>query len=51
MDLSQPYCPEIRKVLIETAKRSKIEVFDRAVLVGTSGPRLETLAEVEIFVG
>lgn len=49
IDLSQPYCPEIRKILIETANRSKIKVFDHAVLICTSGPRLETPAEVEMF--
>lgn len=49
VDLSQPYCPEIRKTLIAAAKRSKIEVFARAILVCTSGPRFETPAEVEMF--
>jgi 5'-methylthioadenosine phosphorylase len=49
VDLSQPYCPEIRKTLVEAAKRSKVKVFNRAVLVCTSGPRFEAPAEVEMF--
>jgi len=49
VDLTQPYCPEIRKTLIEAGKRSKIKVSDCAVLICTSGPRLETPAEVEMF--
>lgn len=49
IDVSQPYCPEIRKVIIETAKKLGINVWNEAVLVCTEGPRFETAAEIEIF--
>ena len=49
IDVSQPYCPELRKLLIETARKIGFSVQDRAVLVCTEGPRFETPAEIEIF--
>ena len=49
IDLSQPYCPEIRELLIETAEKLGFHVWDKAVLVCTEGPRFETPAEIEMF--
>jgi len=49
VDVSQPYCPEIRKVLIETAEKLGLTVQPEAVLVCTEGPRFETPAEIEMF--
>ena len=49
VDVSQPYCPENRRLLIETAKKLKLSVWDKAVLVCTEGPRFETPAEIEMF--
>lgn len=49
IDVSQPYCPEVRKLLIETAKNLGLHVWDKAVLVCTEGPRYETPAEIEMF--
>jgi len=49
VDVSQPYCPEIRSLLIKKAKESGARVWDRAVLVCTEGPRYETPAEIEMF--
>jgi 5'-methylthioadenosine phosphorylase len=49
IDVSQPYCPELRRLLIETARKIGFSVQDRAVLVCTEGPRFETPAEIEIF--
>lgn len=49
IDLSQPYCPELRKRLISTSKEAGLHVWDKAVLVCTEGPRYETPAEIEIF--
>jgi 5'-methylthioadenosine phosphorylase len=49
IDVSQPYCPEIRKLLIETAEKLGLRVWNRAVLVCTEGPRYETPAEIEMF--
>jgi 5'-methylthioadenosine phosphorylase len=49
IDVSQPYCPEIRKILIENAGRFCSRVWDKAVMVCTEGPRFETPAEIEMF--
>ncbi|MEM2102584.1 MAG: S-methyl-5'-thioadenosine phosphorylase [Candidatus Bathyarchaeia archaeon] len=49
VDMSQPYCPEIRASLIKAAKQSGIDIWENGVLVCTEGPRLETPAEIEMF--
>lgn len=50
IDVTQIYCPEARSVLIEAMKKYEREhSHDRAVLVCTEGPRLETPAEIEMF--
>jgi len=49
VDLSQAYCPGLRKLLIGTARKLGLRVWDRAVLVCTEGPRFETPAEIEMF--
>ena len=49
IDVSQPYCPELRNLIIESAKKIGLRVRDKAVLVCTEGPRFETPAEIEMF--
>lgn len=49
VDVSQPYCPEIRKILTETAKKLELRTWNHAVLVCTEGPRFETSAEIKMF--
>lgn len=49
VDVSQPYCPEIRRSLIKAAKPHDVGVWDRAVFVCTEGPRYETPAEIGMF--
>lgn len=49
IDVSQPYCPEIRKLLIKHAEKTGLRLWDKAVLVCTEGPRFETPAEIEMF--
>ena len=49
VDLSEAYCPEMRKLLVENAKKHDLRVWEKAVLVCTEGPRFETPAEVELF--
>jgi len=49
IDFSEPYCPEIRRLLIEKAEEAGIRVWNRAVYVCTEGPRYETPAEIRIF--
>ncbi|MEM2917388.1 MAG: S-methyl-5'-thioadenosine phosphorylase [Candidatus Bathyarchaeia archaeon] len=49
VDMSQPYCPEIRSVLIVKAEACGAKFWDKAVLVCTEGPRFETPAEINMF--
>jgi len=49
VDMCEPYCPEIRFVLIKAAERKGLKVFGRAVFVCTEGPRLETPSEIQMF--
>jgi len=49
IDVSQPYCPEMRKQLLETLRKSTMNVWEKAVIVCTEGPRFETPAEIEMF--
>jgi len=49
VDVSQLFCPEVRSVLTGAAKRMGVRLVDRAVLVCTEGPRLETPAEIRMF--
>ncbi len=49
VDMSQPFCPEVRTLLIKTMKKHNVRVWDKAVLVCTEGPRFETPAEIEMF--
>jgi len=49
VDVSQPYCPEIRRSLIKAAKPHDVKVWDQAVFVCTEGPRYETPAEIGMF--
>ncbi len=48
IDFTEPYCPEIRRVLIEAAGEMG-GVHDKAVYVCTEGPRFETPAEIRMF--
>ncbi|MEM3478820.1 MAG: S-methyl-5'-thioadenosine phosphorylase [Candidatus Bathyarchaeia archaeon] len=48
IDFTEPYCPEIRKVLIEKS-RGLGAVHEQAVYVCTEGPRFETPAEIRMF--
>jgi 5'-methylthioadenosine phosphorylase len=51
VDMSQPYCPEIRSVLIEAANSVGEKAWDTSVLACTEGPRYETPAEVSMLRG
>ncbi|RJS76578.1 S-methyl-5'-thioadenosine phosphorylase [Candidatus Bathyarchaeota archaeon] len=49
IDFTEPYCPQIRKALIQKAKENTPNVWERAVYVCTEGPRFETPAEIRMF--
>ncbi len=47
IDMSIPFCPVVRKVLVEEAKK-KEEIYE-GIYVATEGPRLETKAEIKML--
>ena len=49
MDYTEPYCPELRKVLLTAAEDLELKAHDGGVYVCTEGPRFETPAEIRMF--
>jgi len=47
--LADPYCPELRRVGLETAKRLKIKSHPRGTVVVIQGPRFSTRSESRFF--
>ncbi len=47
VDMTEPYCPELRAVLQKTARRLGIKVHPRATYACMEGPRFETPAEIK----
>jgi 5'-methylthioadenosine phosphorylase len=49
VDMSDPYCKNLRKIFYDMAKQDAIDVKGDAVYVCTEGPRFETLHEVKMY--
>jgi 5'-methylthioadenosine phosphorylase len=49
VDLTEPFCPEVRQALIAAARRQSERVIERGVFVCAEGPRFETPAEIRAF--
>lgn len=49
IDVSEPYCPELRRVLAKAAENVAGKVFGSAVYACTQGPRFETPAEIRML--
>lgn len=49
VDYTEPYCPELRRVLLEVGRGMEVNLHDRGVYVCTEGPRFETPAEITMF--
>lgn len=49
VDVSRPYCPELRELLIRNAAELEIELEPKAVYACTEGPRYETAAEIRML--
>jgi 5'-deoxy-5'-methylthioadenosine phosphorylase len=47
IDFTQPYCQEMRKVLIESADKAKVEILSSGTYGASQGPRLETATEID----
>lgn len=46
IDFTEPYCQELRELLLNAAKKAKISIADKGTYAATQGPRLETIAEI-----
>nr|VFK14198.1 MAG: 5'-methylthioadenosine phosphorylase [Candidatus Kentron sp. LPFa]VFK30071.1 MAG: 5'-methylthioadenosine phosphorylase [Candidatus Kentron sp. LPFa] len=47
VDFTEPYCRELRELLLDAARAGNIEVRDGGTYGATQGPRLETKAEID----
>lgn len=49
VDFTEPFCPRVRRALIEATRRHSDRVIERGVFVCTEGPRFETPAEIRAY--
>lgn len=49
IDVSVPYCPEVRDAILRAARRCGERTWEKAVMACTEGPRYETPAEVRMI--
>lgn len=49
VDMTEPFCPELREALINASQRAGLKTWSRGVYVCTEGPRFETPAEIRAF--
>jgi len=48
-DFSEPYCPRLRKKILDTGKKLGQSMVDGGCYLCTEGPRFETPAEIKMF--
>jgi len=49
VDMTEPYCPAVREVIIDASEHLGLVVKNGACYVCTEGPRFETPAEIRMF--
>jgi len=49
IDFTEPYCPELRRSILEAGSKLGIELKKIGTYVCTNGPRLETSAEIKFY--
>ena len=49
INMTNPYCPELRAKFIEAAKEQNIHLHETGNYISTGGPRYETALEVRVF--
>lgn len=49
VDVTQPFCTELRKTLIEACENADVPYFSKGTYICTDGPRFETSAEIKAF--
>ena len=48
-DFTEPYCPVLRRLLIDECRKAGYTYFDQGTYVATEGPRFETPAEIRAY--
>lgn len=49
VEMTDPYCKELRKTLYDRAERETLKIKGDAVYVCTEGPRFETASEIKMY--
>lgn len=49
IDVTEPYCPELRNILSDCCRGIGVEPHSKAILAATEGPRYETPAEIRML--
>jgi 5'-methylthioadenosine phosphorylase len=49
LDVTEPYCPSLRKTIKDAALQEGLSVHEQGVYVCTEGPRFESPAEIKMF--
>jgi 5'-methylthioadenosine phosphorylase len=49
VDMTEPYCPALRQVILKASEHLGLQVKNGACYVCTEGPRFETPAEIRMF--
>lgn len=49
VDMTEPFCPVLRSVLLAAGQEAEVPLVDRAVFACTEGPRFETPAETRML--
>lgn len=49
IDFTEPYCPELRRIILKAGKQAKVKVKNGGNYVAVEGPRLETASEIKGF--
>ena len=49
IDFTEPYCPEMRRILLKAGSIAKIPLINGGTYIAVEGPRLETASEITAF--
>ncbi len=49
VDFTDPYCPELRRALLEAGSKEDMKLHDGGTYICVNGPRLESRAEIRFF--
>ncbi len=49
IDFTEPFCGELRRLVLQAAKRANRPIINKGVYICTNGPRLETAQEIKFY--